>query len=115
MVNLIKETIEILDNYFLGEEDIKWVGSKDGNYAMSWKTFKEVFNNVNYDAGFGRQEVAKDLVVVGKDWWLERHEYDGAEGWEFKQLPIPKNNAKCFNKILGSWDDIEDIEHEEEE
>jgi hypothetical protein len=27
------------------------------------------------------------IIVVGKDWWLERHEYDGSEWWEFKTMP----------------------------
>ena len=28
-----------------------------------------------------------DLIVVGKDFWIERHEYDGSELWEFKRMP----------------------------
>jgi hypothetical protein len=27
------------------------------------------------------------LEIVGDDWWLERHEYDGAEWWEYKTKP----------------------------
>ena len=30
-------------------------------------------------------EVAEDLVVVGDNWWIERHEYDGNEWWEYKE------------------------------
>ena len=28
-----------------------------------------------------------DLLIVGKDFWLERVEYDGSEWWEFKTMP----------------------------
>ena len=43
-----------------------------------------------YDAGYGEQE------LYGKVWfkdnsWLERYEYDGSEGWDYKSYPnIPK-------------------------
>lgn len=31
--------------------------------------------------------MAQDLIIVGDTWWLERHEYDGCEWFEFKELP----------------------------
>jgi len=43
---------------------------------------------VEYDSGYGATKVAKDLVIVGEDWWLERCEYNGSEWWEFKTLPV---------------------------
>jgi len=56
--------------------------------------FKELAN-CEYDSGYGALEVAKDLLVVGKDWWLERHEYEGLEWWEYKTMPArPKNYRK---------------------
>jgi hypothetical protein len=33
-------------------------------------------------------------MVIGSDWWLERHEYDGSEWWEFKSLPKPREAAQ---------------------
>ncbi len=36
--------------------------------------------------GYGGEEVATDLLVVGEDWWLERHSYDGAEWFEYKTM-----------------------------
>lgn len=42
-----------------------------------------------YDRGFGSQEL--EGVVVFKDHtWLERHEYDGSEWWEYKKCPTRK-------------------------
>ena len=42
-----------------------------------------------------------DLLIVGDDWWLERHEYDGAEWWEFKTLPCEPFEEK---KVAGVLD-----------
>jgi hypothetical protein len=39
-----------------------------------------------YDSGFGGQELF-GYVVFDDNSWLERHEYDGSEWWEYKQCP----------------------------
>jgi len=78
MVNLLEETLEKLKECGFRESDVSWVGSKDGEYAISWEEFKKIAD-IEYDNGYGTPEIAIDLVVVGKDWWLERHEYDGSE------------------------------------
>ena len=114
-MNLIKETIEDIKENGYSESDIEWVGSKDGKYGMSWDSFKEAFERIEYDCGFGGQEVAKDLVVVGNGWWLERHDYDGAENWEFKSIPVAIENQSSFDKILGCWDTLREIQLKEEE
>lgn len=114
-MNLIKETIEELKENHLTSDDVRWVGSKDGKYGMSWDSFKETFKNIEYDCGYGYQEVAKDLVVVGNGWWLERREYDGAESWSFKRLPVACENQLSFDKILGAWDTLREIQMEMEE
>jgi len=55
--------------------------------------------DVNYNSGFGGQEIAKDLVVVGTGWWMERHEYDGSEWWEFKAPPVRMIDSKPFSLL----------------
>ena len=63
---------------------------------FTWEEFAKLANK-KYDNGYGGNEVPLDLIVVGKDWWLERHEYDGAEWWEFKKLPVkPKQKIEPF-------------------
>lgn len=114
-MNLIKETIEELKENHLTSDDVKWVGSKDGKYGMSWDSFKEAFENIEYDCGYGSQEVASDLVVVGNGWWLERREYDGAESWSFKRIPVAGENQLSFDKILGAWDTLREIQARKEE
>lgn len=82
--NLKYETIKILSKYDKMPQDIKWVGCN--SFKIPIEEFWKLADRI-YDAGYGGQEVAKDLIVVGDNWWLERHEYDGAEWWEYKELP----------------------------
>lgn len=84
-MNLLNETIEILKEHNKSSEDVLWVGSYD--LFFTWKSFKSL-SDKEYNDGFGGQEVIPDLLIVGDNWWLERHEYDGSEWWEFKKLPI---------------------------
>lgn len=83
-----------------------WIGSKDGKYAMSWNEFAAIAD-ITYDAGYGGQEIASDLVVVGNNWWLERYEYDGSECWEFKTPPLIQVHPKKFTILKGSsWEEL---------
>lgn len=108
MNNLVKE----IKDWANGKE-ISWVGSYNGEYAMSWDEFKEKFKNLEYDAGFGSQAIAKDLVVVFTDGsWLEREEYDGSEHWTNKTMPVRKEGAKSFDVVGGDeymWEDLENM------
>lgn len=93
--NLLKETTENLSRYSLTPTDVRWVGGERSNwddrskaeFCGSWEQFAALAD-FDYDAGFGSEEVNSHLHVVGDDWWLERHEYDGSEWWEFKRLPV---------------------------
>ena len=100
-MNLLEETLEVLAKFGKTPKDVRWVGSADGEFAITWDEFVKIAD-VEYNDGFGAQEVAEDLVVVGDDWWLERREYDGSEWWEFKTLPKKKKNAKKFDKVLAT-------------
>lgn len=85
MTNLLQDTLRVLNmrDKFIAE--VLWVGTREK--SCSWQSFAREAADVNYDAGFGGQEINPTLLVVGVDWWLERHEYDGSEWWEFKTLP----------------------------
>lgn len=92
-MNLLQETIQILKENNKTLQDVLWIGSSisDGNsYRLNTRTTVEDFvirANQNYDDGYGREEVNIGLIVVGENFWLERHEYDGAEWWEYKEIP----------------------------
>jgi hypothetical protein len=113
--NLLEETLEFLKENGKTSDDVRWVGSRDGKYAVSWTEFEKIAN-IMYDSGYGGPEVASDLVVVGDDWWLERHEYDGAEWWEIKAAPVRLECATPFSKAVSPssvWWDLADINTKE--
>ena len=106
MVNLLEETLEIIQNHGKTTDEIKFVKCKWNKwtssgviyyeYYMTWDDFVSQANR-RYDDGYGGTIVEDDLQIVGKNWWLERHEYDGSEWWEFKSLPKKPKEYKKFN------------------
>ena len=112
-MNLLTETIEFLkNNCNKNPSDVRWIGSTSYGY-FDWEYFSKIAN-IDYDNGFGGQEVASDLKIVGDDWWLERHEYDGSEWWEYKSLPN-KPDQLIYPKTLvdGSWSSLEKINQDQ--
>lgn len=108
IMNLINETIEILAKNGKQTKDVLWVGAV-GYASFSWEHFVMIAD-INYNSGFGGQEIAEDLVVCGDNWWLERHEYDGSEWWEFKSLPIkPPEKEVLRVRGEGLWINLESI------
>jgi hypothetical protein len=82
-MNLLDETVEKLRQHNKTIFDVLWFGTR----SKQWGADIQTLFNIEYDAGFGRVYVPEDLIVVGDNWWLERHEYDGSEWWEFKSMP----------------------------
>lgn len=109
---LLDETIYALSNSGKSALNVLWVGSRNGKYALSWEEFTQI-SQVVYDSGYGGQEIATDLVVVGEDWWLERGEYDGSEWWEFKTTPKRQPDAKRFSLVksrgFACWRSVADL------
>lgn len=103
MINLLEETIEVLEANGRTEEDVLWVGRDYFKflkssverviYKSTWKDFcaKADFE---YDCDYGAIEIPMDLIVVGKDFWLERHEHNGFEWWEFRTMPIEPEETR---------------------
>jgi hypothetical protein len=106
-MNLLNETREILTSNGKNESDVVWVGVGDRYHkrpamAFSWQEFAAL-SGFEYDDGFGGNEIAGSLKVVGDNWWLERGEYDGSEWWEFKTLPtMPEPGSPCRDDLLQS-------------
>lgn len=110
MDNLLQETITALEENGKTPADVMWVGTREADESMyfygehkpsagSWSDFEKLAD-FTYDSGFGGQEIYQTLVVVGENWWLERHEYDGSEWWEYKRLPIKPTGANPLSEIL---------------
>ena len=112
-VELIEETKEYTKKL---NKRISWIGSADGKLAISKEDFFAL-KPVEYDSGFGGQEIAKDLIVVFTDGsWLERYEYDGSECWEYNESPIKKKDAEKFSKVKGNgWETLMEINTQTEE
>lgn len=110
MTNLLEETLEALAHEKKSKDDVLWVGSRDGKHVVTWEDFSKIAN-IDYDSGFGGQEVSSDLVVVGSEWWLERHEYDGSEGWSFQTRPVKSENPVPFATVCNgdSWASVEEM------
>lgn len=91
------------------ESDVLWCGSA----SFGWFTFDEFLSVApeDYDAGFGGQEVSEDLLVVGDNWWLERHEYDGSEWWEFKTIPTKPEKHSAPKTVCNGepWATLEEM------
>jgi len=101
MRNLLKETIEFINDIDKIIEDISWIGSRDGQYAITWDEFKEIAD-IEYNSGFGAQEIAQDLVIVFKDnTHCDRGEYDGSEWWAYHEVPIKMDKSRKF-KLLAA-------------
>lgn len=97
MINLLKETLDILSKNHKTPQDVEWCGNKQEHF--SWNHFEKIAN-IEYDNDFGINEICSDLLVVGKNWWLERNEYDGREWWEYKKLPIRPAEEKLIDSVF---------------
>ena len=110
MKNLLKETIETLNYYNKTLDDIEWFGS--GKVKLIDDLKKAL--NFDYDDGYGGQEVLNDLILVGKDFWLERHENDGSEWWEYKTLPLkPQKSVNLGLRNLKISENVDSISNNE--
>ena len=97
-MNLYKELVENLEENNKTIKEINFI-SIDINYnwnkekvekvvEIDINDFIEIAKETDYDNGYGGNEIPMSLKIVGEDWWLERHEYDGSEWFEFKTLPL---------------------------
>lgn len=113
MANLLEETIEALEENGKSFDDV--IGVCGDEFQISIEEFKELANR-EYDDDYGTQEVAQDLKVVGKDFWLERYEYDGAEWWVYKTPPNLDNlPMKSVKRVIGgAWDSLSEIQENDE-
>lgn len=94
--NLLQETIIALTQQSKTVSEVLWVGA-EGVGKMSWDQFASVADFM-YNSDFGLNEIRENLVVAGSDWWLERWEYDGSEGWSYKTLPKEPEAVLLVNR-----------------
>ena len=116
-MNLYEETLVELSENGKTLKDVIAICGKD--FQITIEDFIRC-SNTEYDKGYGAPEVATDLLVIGDDFWLERHDYDGLEWWEFKTMPKYKDmpfksitalTARQAKKI--GWETLADLNKEE--
>ena len=115
MLNLKQETLECLASHGKTWADVRWIGHKNGNVKIHPDYFLEIADK-EYDDGYGGQEVNASLVIVGDGWWLERHEYDGSEWFEFKCPPVLAADAKFGKGVFlkdyqDDWSIMSNLEY----
>lgn len=83
-MNLLGETKDAISRSGHSTDDVRFVGSRDGELGIPWSQAEPVLD-IDYDDGYGSQEIAADLVVAFTDGgFLRREEYDGSEWWEYE-------------------------------
>ncbi len=112
--NLLDETLASFQRHNLDPADITYIGSSETDHCCSWSDFV-VLANVEYSAGYGAQEVARDLIIVFSDGTrMERGEYDGSEWWEVRKPFVPKETQTPIKKLVGGmWDSLKELAEEE--
>lgn len=111
-VNFLMETVTFLSRLDREPDDIDWVGSADGEYAIPWGQFEAIAAGVFYDPDDDCTPVAGDLVIVFKDCtWLVRVDTPTSrDEWVLRRCPQKKSNAQSFGRICGycmnaaNWD-----------
>lgn len=108
-INLLEEIIDKIKNNGKQESAVKWVGVHGKSF--SWEEFKKIAD-FEYDNSFGVENIDSSLIIVGIDWWIERHEYDGSEWWEFKILPDKPPLGTPVPEDIKTRSQIEDEKNE---
>lgn len=114
-MNLLKETKEAIAASGHAEADIVFIGSEESGHECTWGEFC-LLADVEYNAGYGAAEVAKDLCIAfsdGQKMW--RGEYDGSEWWEHstpfkrpeKKLPITRLTVAGTDNV--GWVDLAEL------
>jgi hypothetical protein len=110
-MNLLKETLDDIKSSGHNIADIIYIGSEESGFCCEWSDYKTIAD-IDYNSGFGAQEIASDLVIVFSDgvkMW--RSEYDGSEAWSYSKpfkMPVDKKKITTFCNG-GMWEDLEDM------
>ena len=108
MTNLWEETLRELATYGKTFKDVKYIQGSD--FAITKENFEQVAKKSEYYSGFGTAKVAEDLAIVADVSWLERHEYDGSEWWEYKETPKQINEVKEVSCLAdGVWNTLAEL------
>ena len=105
-MNFYEITLAFLDQYAKTFDDIDWIGSKD--FTISKDNFREAAERIRDNmGGFPAEEIPEDIVLVGKDFWIERNlnyeserDYSLYNCWVFKTKPTKPNCQKEVTSLF---------------
>jgi len=110
MGTLLSETTRVLRGNWKTPKDVKRVWCKE--FKTTRKNFVDIAD-IDYDWWYWAAEIATDLLVVWEGFWLERHEYDWSEWWEFKSTPVEPKETKTIKAVRGGmWMTLLEINKE---
>ena len=113
-MNLWKETINKLESNRKSFDDVMIICGND--FQITKDNFERIAKKTDYDNGYGGQEVAHDLKIIGDGFTMIRNEYDGSEWWEFiSNEGIPKK-IKAIKRLVHptiSCISLKEIQEEE--
>ena len=99
MQNLLKETIEVIKEHGHETKDVLWVGNHE--VKSTWENFVRIAD-IEYHDDLAPIYIPIDLMVVGKDWWLERCTEDNVfEWWEYKEYPKEPVEKVTFLTLIS--------------
>lgn len=102
-MNLLEETVKFINESGEKTDSVDYVGTLDGEYAITWEQFEHIGKDINYDSGYGAAEIVEDLAIRFNDGAIMiRQEYDGSEHWLYlPQQTVPREQAKSFTKVYS--------------
>lgn len=92
---------------------MRWVGYIGKKTTWAWFTERADFDyNPVWMPGLppNQETLAQSLLVVGKNWWLERgRDSSGYECWKFKAVPVQPDRTLDLEKAYfiferENWD-----------
>ena len=90
MTSIKQHIAELMQRAGVTIDDVRWVGSYDGQYAITWRQFALLIENYPVNA-----QIAEDLVIVGDNWWIAVYQL------VFCKQPVKLPNPIAFTHLEG--------------
>jgi hypothetical protein len=105
--NLYDEIMNLLDEYGYDTSQIISVGVP-GVVSFNVDDFLTAAEEINYDGGYGTEQINTGLVMLMWDGcWFERETYDGSEWFAYRKAPtLPTNTISDTTEITAHIVDV---------
>lgn len=111
LINLLDETTKALANHGYHWHNVKCIKNEVGLIPIA--KFVTLAQQTYYDNNSDLIEIDPSLKLFGVNWWFQRFNVNGKEGWEFCKMPkrptIEVEEPKIYNQHgfaeKGRWQD----------